>query len=82
METFEEELYRFIEQEILRLRDIEYCTDLIEITDPYNHLFRNIGAGALDEARNIYRLTDLCMLDESMDWIPNRNRIRRIADSF
>lgn len=82
MEAFEEELYRFIEQEILRLQDVEYCMDLIEIADPYNHLFRNIGTGASDEARNIYRLTDLCMLDESMDWIPNRNRIRRIAESF
>lgn len=82
MGTFEEELYRFVEQEILRLQDVEYCMDLIEIADPYNHLFRNIGVGASDEARNIYRLTDLCMLDDTMNWVPNRSRIRRIADSL
>lgn len=81
MESLEEELYRFVAQEIRRLQDVEYCMDLIEITDPYNHLFRNIGAGSQDEARNIYRLIDLCMLDETMQWIPNRSRIRRIAES-
>lgn len=81
MESLEEELCRFVAQEIRRLQDVEYCMDLIEIADPYNHLFRNIGAGSQDEARNIYRLTDLCMLDETMQWIPNRSRIRRIAES-
>lgn len=81
MYSLEEELYHFVEQEIRRLQDVEYCMDLIEITDPYNHLFRNIGIGSQDEARNIYRLIDLCMLDDSMQWVPNRNRIRRIAES-
>lgn len=81
MESLEEELYRFVAQEIRRLQDVEYCMDLIEIADPYNHLFRNIGTGSQDEARNIYRLTDLCMLDETMQWIPNRSCIRRIAES-
>lgn len=82
MDAFEEELYYFVKQEIVRLQDVEYCLDLIEIADPYNHVFRNIGVGTPDEARNIYRLTDLCMLDDSMAWIPNRNRIRRIAGSL
>lgn len=82
MESFEEELYHFVEQEILRLRDVEYCMDLIEIADPYNHLFLNIGVGTPDEARNIYCLKDLCMLDEAMRWIPNRSRIRSICDTF
>lgn len=81
MDALEKELYRFVAQEIRRLQDVEYCMDLIEIADPYNHLLRNIGAGSQDEARNIYRLTDLCMLDETMQWIPNRSRIRRIAES-
>jgi hypothetical protein len=82
MHSLEEELYRFVAQEILRLQDVEYCMDLIEIADPYNCLFRNIGSGSQDESRNIYRLTDLCMLDETMQWVPNRNRIRRIAESL
>lgn len=81
MESLEEDLYCFVAQEIRRLQDVEYCMDLIEIADPYNHLFRNIGVGLQDESRNIYRLTDLCMLDETMQWIPNRHRIRRIAES-
>ena len=81
MYSLEEELYRFVAQEIQRLQDVEYCMDLIEITDPYNHLFRNIGVGVQDESHNIYRLTDLCMLDETMQWIPNRSRTRRIVES-
>lgn len=81
MYSLEEELYRFVAQEIQRLQDVEYCMDLIEITDPYNHLFRNIGVGVQDESHYIYRLTDLCMLDETMQWIPNRSRIRRIVES-
>lgn len=81
MYSLEEELYRFVAQEIQCLQDVEYCMDLIEITDPYNHLFRNIGVGVQDESHNIYRLTDLCMLDETMQWIPNRSRIRRIVES-
>lgn len=81
MYSLEEELYRFVAQEIQRLQDVEYCMDLIEITDPYNHLFRNIGVGVQDESHNIYRLTDLCMLDETMQWIPNWSRIRRIVES-
>ena len=81
MYSLEEELYRFVAQEIQRLQDVEYCMDLIEITDPYNHLFRNIGVGVQDESHNIYRLTDLCMLDETMQWIPNRSRIRSKVES-
>lgn len=81
MYSLEEELYRFVAREIQRLQDVEYCMDLIEITDSYNHLFRNIGVGVQDESHNIYRLTDLCMLDETMQWIPNRSRIRRIVES-
>ena len=53
MHSLEEELYRFVAQEILRLQDVEYCMDLIEIADPYNCLFRNIGSGSQDEYRNI-----------------------------
>ena len=34
MYSLEEELYRFVAQEIQRLQDVEYCMDLIEITDP------------------------------------------------
>lgn len=48
MHSLEEELYRFVAQEILRLQDVEYCMDLIEIADPYNCLFRNIGSGSQD----------------------------------
>ena len=82
MLSLEKDLTQFVAREIAQFQDVEYCMDLIEITDPYNRLFRNLGTGMPDEARNVYSLKDLCMLDEDMHWIPNENRIRRIAGEF
>lgn len=82
MTDLEEAIVRYVCEEIRKKGDLEYCQDCIVITDPYNLLVCHAGTGVTDESRRIYRLVDLCMLDEDMHWVPNMNFIRRIAGSF
>ena len=60
----------------------DYNAEAIEVVDARNHLFRNVGIKATDEAENIYALRDLCRLDEDMELIPDDVRMRRVACNF
>lgn len=61
----------------------DYNNEAVEIVDARNHLFRNAGCRVTDEADNIYALRDLCCIDEeSMEMLPDRERIRRVARNY
>ena len=65
---FVEALYRFVANEIKRVTDPIYCQEGIKIVD-----------ARTDEAEDTYALSDLCIVDEDMQTVPNRQRMYRIA---
>ena len=73
---FVEALYRFVADEIKRVADPIYSQEGIKIVDARNRL---TDAVRTDEAEDTYALSDLCMVDESMQTVPNRQRMYRIA---
>ena len=79
---FVEAFYRFTLQEIHRVGDPFYCTASIKISDARNHLFHTSDCLQTDEAEDIYALSDLCMVDEEMQTVPNRQRMFRIARNY
>ena len=56
-----------------------FVADEIKRVDARNHIFRLTDAVRTDEAEDTYALSDLCMVDESMQTVPNRQRMYRIA---
>ena len=76
---FVEALYRFVANEIKRVTDPIYCQEGIKIVDARNHIFRLSDTLRTDEAEDTYALSDLCIVDEDMQTVPNRQRMYRIA---
>ena len=76
---FVEALYCFVADEIKRVADPIYSQEGIKIVDARNHIFRLSDTLRTDEAEDTYALSDLCMVDESMRTVPNRQRMYRIA---
>lgn len=76
---FVEALYRFVANEIKRVADPIYSQEGIKIVDARNHIFRLTGTTSTDEAEDTYALSDLCIVDEDMRTVPNRQRMYRIA---
>ena len=64
---FVEALYRFVANEIV---------------DARNHIFRLTDTSRTDEAEDTYALPDLCIIDEDMQTVPNRQRMYRIARNY
>ncbi len=79
IDEFVEALYRFVAEEIRRAADPVYCREGIKIVDARNHIFRLSDASRTDEAEDTYALSDLCLVDEDMRTVPNRQRMYRIA---
>lgn len=76
---FVEALYCFVANEIKRGTDPIYCQEGIKIVDARNHIFRLSDTLRTDEAEDTYALSDLCIVDEDMQTVPNRQRMYRIA---
>ena len=79
---FVEALYRFVANEINRATDPIYCQEGIKIVDARNHIFRLSDTIRTDEAEDTYALSDLCIVDEDMQTVPNRQRMYRIARNY
>lgn len=61
----------------------DYNVEALQIVDARNHLFRNVGKQATDEAENIYALRDLCRVDEeTMVIVPDRGRMAAVARNY
>lgn len=83
LEDFTDSLYQYILREIKSSSESpDYNHESIEIIDARNHLFRNVGARGTDEENNIYTIHSLCHLDDNMEWMPDKERISRIARVF
>lgn len=79
---FVEALYRFVANEIKRVTAPIYCQEGIKIVDARNHIFRLTDTSRTDEAEDTYALPDLCIIDEDMQTVPNRQRMYRIARNY
>ena len=73
---------RFVANEIKRVTDPIYCQEGIKIVDARNHIFRLSDTLRTDEAEDTYALSDLCIVDEDMQTVPNRQRMYRIARNY
>lgn len=82
IDEFVEALYRVVANEIGRVSDPIYSQEGIKIVDARNHIFRLTGTTSTDEAEDTYALSDLCIVDEDMQTVPNRQRMYRIARNY
>lgn len=61
----------------------DYNNESLQIVDARNHLFCNVGSVGTDEERAIFALRDLCCINEdSMELVPNRQRLATIAKEY
>ena len=82
-DSFLEALTRFVEQTLAQESDPIYSQKAIRIADARNHIFHLVEPAQTDEAEDTYTLADLCRLDEdSMQAMPNRGRMLRIARNY
>lgn len=82
IEEFVNELYAFVAGELRQREDMAYCRDRVKVVDARNHLFRCDDKGDTDEAEDKYALKDLCRLDDDMQYVPDRQRMQRIALNY
>jgi hypothetical protein len=84
MEYFIEALERFVVAEIRASGEpADYNHDAVEILDARNHLFRKRENCATDEEHNIYALREFfCIDDDTLDFIPDRGRMRSVARNW
>lgn len=84
MKDFIEALERFVVSEIRTSGEpADYNHDAVEILDARNHLFRKLENRATDEENNIYALREFFRIDdETMDFTPDRGRMRSIARNW
>jgi hypothetical protein len=84
MEHFIEALERFVVAEIRASGEpADYNHDAVEILDARNHLFRKRENCATDEEHNIYALREFfCIDDDTLDFIPDRGRMRSVARNW
>lgn len=81
-EDFVEALYGFVASELRRVCDVTYSRDAVHIEDARNHLFKSVENSRTDEASDLYLLTDLCCMDDDMQAVPDRMKMRRIARNY
>lgn len=79
---FIEALCRYVADELHRRPDVIYCRDAVKIADARNHIFYKVENCDTDEAADVYALRDLCHTDETMQTLPDRLRMQRIARNY
>lgn len=62
--------------------DATYSMKAIHILDARNHLFRVLPSAVTDESCEIYSLSDLCMMNETYEMVPDRKRMYKIARNY
>ena len=84
MENFIDALERFVVAEIRASGEpADYNHDAVEILDARNHLFRKRENCTTDEEQNIYALREFFRIDdETLDFVPDRGRMRSVARNF
>lgn len=81
-DDFVEALFQYVSSELHHVHDMTYCREAIRILDARNHLFQRVGECKTDEAAGVYALIDLCMMNEWMETLPDRQRMQRVARNY
>lgn len=79
---FVEALYRFVANEIKRSQTPYTARRASKSWMPETISFRLTDTSRTDEAEDTYALPDLCIIDEDMQTVPNRQRMYRIARNY
>ncbi len=82
IDDFVQALYVYVQEALREVDEVTYSPRGVQIVDARNHLFRAVEGRMTDEEEGVYRLADLCRVDEELRTVPDRMRMRRVARNY